>query len=257
VAALGQIRSLNTATAPEFSAPESGHAALPSTSPTVATGADNVSVTVKPNTLSFEYQLVGTRSTAKTVTFTNEGDADVYFTKINLQGVDADQFGFTTTCGINGSGLPPGASCTSTTYYIPTFPELENVFQICSGNFTQQEVSISGIGTAVVIKPKALTFPRTIVGDTSAPKTIVFKNVGPAALPIDSVNWIDTEPYFSQTNDCGSSIPPQSSCTFSVTFSPLTAGTFTATLSIEDPDPTGPQRITVTGTGIATAAGTK
>ncbi|HLZ43184.1 MAG TPA: choice-of-anchor D domain-containing protein [Candidatus Sulfotelmatobacter sp.] len=224
---------------------------------TQTAGTGNVPVTVKPDSLTFSEQLVGTRSAGKTVTFTNGGGVDVYFTNILIEGVDSNDFSFTTTCGVNGAGLAPGASCTSTIYYAPSFAGGDFVVQLYEGNFTEQEVSIGGTGTAVTIKPKSLTFPKTMVGGTSAPKTVTFTNVGPAALTITSLAWSGTEPYFSETNTCGSSVPAYSSCTFSITFSPLTAGTFTANLWIGDPDPSGPQKITVVGAGVAAADSAK
>src|SRR5579862_2080692 len=192
-------------------------------------GTGNVPVMVKPEGLTFAEQLVGTRSAGKTVTFTNDGSVDVHFTNVFLEGVNANDFSFTSTCGVNGDSLAPGASCTSTIYYTPSVAGGDFVIQLYKGNFTQQEVSIGGTGTAVVIQPQSLTFPKTPVGDTSAPKTVIFKNVGPTALPITSIVWSGTEPYFGETNTCGSSLPAYSSCAFSITFSPLTAGTFTAT----------------------------
>jgi hypothetical protein len=224
---------------------------------TQITGTGHIPVTVRPGSLTFPEQLVGTRSAGKTVTFTNDGGADVYFTKILLEGVDANAFSVTTTCGVNGEALAPGASCISTVYYTPSATGGDFVIQLYEGNFTQQEVSIGGTGTAVLIRPKSMTFPKTTVGDTSAPKTVTFKNVGPAALPITSVTWSGTETYFSETNTCGSSVPAYSSCAFSITFRPLTAGTFTATLFIGDPDPSGPQKITVVGKGVAFADSAK
>jgi hypothetical protein len=218
------------------------------------TGTGKIPVTVKPTSLTFYGQLVGTRSAGKTVIFTNDGSADVYFTKIALEGVNADQFTVTTTCGIGGAALAPGDSCTTTVYYAPSIAGAQSVILVYDGNFTQQAVWISATGTAVVIKPKALTFPKTTVGTTSAPETITFRNVGPTALAINSVSWTGTEPPpFSETNTCnypGGSVPANSSCTFSITFSPLAAGTFTATMWIGDADPSGPQEITVTGTGV-------
>jgi hypothetical protein len=212
-------------------------------------GTGNVHVTVKPSDLNFPFQLVGTTSAGETVTFTNHGNVDVYFTSIVLDGVSSNDFTFTTTCGINGNPLAPGASCTATVYFTPIFSGGDNVVLFFSGNFIRQQVSIAGQGTAVVIKPKSLTFPKTTVGSTSAPKTVIFENVGSTALPITSFSW--SGKYFTQTNTCGTSVAANSSCKISITFSPLTAGTFTATLSIGDPDPTGPQKIAVTGVGVA------
>lgn len=217
-------------------------------------GRASVPVTVTPDALTFYLQLVGTKSAGKTVTFTNDGSADVYFTNIALTGVNTDQFTFTTTCGIDGNALAPGASCATSVYYIPSFAGAQSVMLVYDGNFTQQAVWISATGTAVVVNPKSLTFPKTTVGHSSAPKTVTFRNVGPTALAITSVSWLGTEPgYFLETNTCGSSVPAHSACTFSVTFTPFSAGTFSAILSIGDADPSGPQEITVSGTGVAAA----
>jgi hypothetical protein len=223
--------------------------------PTTLAGGANGDVTVRPDSLTFPDQLVGTKSGGKTVTFFNGGSVDIYFTSIEMVGVNADQFSFTTTCPVNGSALAPGSSCTSTVYYIPSFPGFDLVYQLYNGNFTELEVSIGGTGTAVVVQPKELTFPKTMVGDTSPSKTVTFKNVGSTALPITSVSWSGTEHYFSETNTCGTSVPANSSCVFSIRFSPLTSGTSAATLWIGDPDPSGPQRITVMGTGVTGADG--
>jgi hypothetical protein len=54
---------------------------------------------------------------------------------------------------------------------------------------------------------------------------------------------------FTQTNTCQPSVPANSTCTFTISFSPQATGTITATLSIGDPDPTGPQQVKLSGTG--------
>src|SRR5579862_8347823 len=61
-------------------------------------GTGNVPVMVKPEGLTFAEQLVGTRSAGKTVTFTNDGSVDVHFTNVFLEGVNANDFSFTSTC---------------------------------------------------------------------------------------------------------------------------------------------------------------
>jgi hypothetical protein len=74
-------------------------------------GTGNVPVTVKPESLMFSEQLVGTRSAGKMVNFTDDGSMDVHFTNIFLEGVNANQFSFTSTCGVNGDALAPGERC--------------------------------------------------------------------------------------------------------------------------------------------------
>jgi hypothetical protein len=218
------------------------------------TGTGNIPITVQPGGFTFPNQLIGTKSKGKTQTITNESGVDVYFTSIALEGVNQAEFSFTTTCGI-GVALAPGASCTSTVYFNPTISGGETVTLVYKGTFTPpQQGLISGTGIAVLITPTSLTFPDTTVGSTSGPLPVTFQNVGPTALPITSLGWSGSNGPFSETNTCGTSVPANSSCTFSFTFHPLSVGTFTATLSIGDPDPSGPQKITLTGTGVAAAS---
>jgi hypothetical protein len=74
--------------------------------------------------------------------------------------------------------------------------------------------------------------------------------VATTALAITSVNIVGANPTdFAQTNTCGSSVPAGGTCTISVTFSPTATGSRTATLSIGDPDYTGPQQVPLAGTG--------
>jgi hypothetical protein len=210
----------------------------------------NAAITLRPPGLTLSEQLVGTTSAGRKITCTNNSSVDVYFTDIFLEGINATDFTFATTCGTNGAALAPGESCASIIYYSPSFAGGESVSQIYQGNFPQQTVFIQGTSTEVVIKPTSLSFPKTVVGTTSASKSVTFTNVGPTALTIIGVNWSGSYPYFSQTDTCAGSVPPHSSCTFNLSFTPLTAGTFSANLFIEDPDPSGPQKIMVVGTGV-------
>jgi hypothetical protein len=54
---------------------------------------------------------------------------------------------------------------------------------------------------------------------------------------------------FSQTNSCGSSVAPNSSCMINVTFTPQAMGARSATLQVKDSDPSSPQTAPVSGFG--------
>jgi hypothetical protein len=56
---------------------------------------------------------------------------------------------------------------------------------------------------------------------------------------------------FSQTNDCAGGLPGGSSCTINVIFTPGSTGTRSAVLSIIDNAANSPQRIAISGNGIA------
>ncbi len=222
----------------------------------VLTGTGNTPITLSPRTQTFPTTLLGTKSKGLTNTFTNNSGINLYFSLIDLEGVNQTDYSFTSTCswGTNPPPLLPGASCTSTTFFSPTINPGQNettsfiyYANIC---LVKQGLLINGEGTAVKVSPTSITFPTTKVGSTSTAKTITFQNAGSTAMTISSAGFSGSFPYWSlQSNTCGSSVPPNSSCTYGIVFSPQAVGTFTATFSIGDPDITGPQKVTLTGTG--------
>ncbi len=220
-------------------------------------GTGNIPIYLAPRSQTFPTTLLFTKSAGKTNTFTNKSGVNIYFTLIDLEGVNQNDYSFKTTCGGTNYTTPllPGASCTSTVYFTPTFQQPvgnETTTMVYYGNFTllKQGLLINGEGTAVKVSPTTLNFPTTKVGVTSAPMTITFQNAGTTAMTISSATFSGTAPYWSiLTNTCGSSVPPSSSCTYGIVFTPQAVGTFTATFKIGDTDWTGPQQVTLNGTG--------
>jgi hypothetical protein len=219
-------------------------------------GTGNIPIYLAPRTMNFTgYQLIGTKSAGRTDTFTNKSGVNIYFTLIDLEGVNQNEFSFTSTCAGGDFNytvpLLPGASCTSTVYFSPTQSGGANTTQVYYGNLTlaKQGLLIQANATAVKVTPTTITFPTTKVGTTSAAINVTFQNAGSTALSISSKSWSGQNDFTLATDTCGLSVAANSSCTLGITFTPSGVGTFTATLSIGDPDPTGPQQITVTGTG--------
>ena len=226
----------------------------------VLTGTGNTPITLSPRTQTFPTTLLGTKSAGKTNTFTNNSGIDLFFSKIDLEGVNQNDFSFTTTCG-NNNGVPltPGASCTSTTFFSPTVNPAVNetttfvyYANIC---LVKQGLLINGEGTAVKVTPASITFPTTKVGSTST-GVVTFQNAGNTTMSISSASFTGTMNVFSiKSNTCnfvqgsGGSVPANSSCTFTLQFAPTVTGTQTGTFSIGDPDITGPQKVSLSGTG--------
>ncbi|MEV6740628.1 discoidin domain-containing protein [Streptomyces sp. NPDC051104] len=102
--------------------------------------------------------------------------------------------------------------------------------------------------STVTASPSALSFGSQATGTTSAAQNVTVSNpTGSSA----SVSSISTSGDFAQTNNCGSSIAANGSCTVSVTFSPTATGTRTGTLTID----AGGTTNTVSLSGTGTAAG--
>jgi parallel beta-helix repeat protein len=99
--------------------------------------------------------------------------------------------------------------------------------------------------TGVTVAPTALNFGSVATGSTSAAQTATVSNPTGAAVPVTSIS---TTGDFAQTNNCGSSIAANSSCTVSVTFTPTAAGSRTGTLTV---NAGGTSTVSLSGTGTA------
>jgi FG-GAP-like repeat len=109
-----------------------------------------------------------------------------------------------------------------------------------------------GIGSAPTaqLMPNAVNFAAQPVGTPSASSSAALKNTGNAALSLGAITIGGSQSGdFSQTNDCGSSLAPGSSCTFHIIFTPFDVGARTANIQIADNAFNTPQLIALSGTG--------
>jgi FG-GAP-like repeat/Abnormal spindle-like microcephaly-assoc'd, ASPM-SPD-2-Hydin len=99
--------------------------------------------------------------------------------------------------------------------------------------------------------PSSLQFPQESEGTSSPAQTATLTNYLSTILTINSITLSGADPQdFSETNTCGNSLAAGSSCNISVIFTPTATGSRTATLSVSDSDPTGPQTADLSGTGL-------
>jgi hypothetical protein len=100
----------------------------------------------------------------------------------------------------------------------------------------------------VVASAGSLTYSSTPVGGSTASQPVMFTNTGSSAL---SISQVTATGDFSQTNNCGTSLPAGGSCTVNVTFSPTAAGARTGLLALFDSAFGSPQTVVIVGTGTA------
>jgi hypothetical protein len=206
-------------------------------------------VTLTPTSLAWGIVVIGSTSSAKTATLTNAGGGTITITSISVTGVDGTEFPISAnTCG---SSLAAGASCTISVEFKPTAEGTQSAtLTVVDGGGTQT-AAVSGTGTAVKFAPASLTFTGTAVGASSAPQTATMTNLGSSAITITSIVVGGADPSdFTETNTCGSTLAPNSSCAITVTFSPNALGTLTANITVTDSDVTSPQKLILTGTGM-------
>jgi len=231
------------------------------------------SVTLTPSSLTFS-AVTGTTSTVQPVTLQNTGTASLSLSSIAITGTNPSDFSETNNCG---SSVAAGASCTISVSFTPSsaasFTATLSVTDTGSAAApsavggarwalpeatatSTQTVALSGTGTAatapaVSLTPASLSF-TAVTGTTSATQPVTLQNTGNTALTLSGITLTGTNPSdFSQTNNCGSSLTASASCTISVTFTPASAASFSATLSVADNVSGSPQTVTLSGTGTA------
>ncbi len=107
---------------------------------------------------------------------------------------------------------------------------------------------------SVGLNPSSLSFANQLVGSPSSPQQVTLTNTGNASLSITKIKISSgNSGDFSQTNNCGSSLKANASCTINVTFTPAKLGNLSSDLSITDNASGSPQLVPVSGVGAAPA----
>ncbi|HEX9334497.1 MAG TPA: choice-of-anchor D domain-containing protein, partial [Pseudonocardiaceae bacterium] len=107
--------------------------------------------------------------------------------------------------------------------------------------------------TGVQAQPGALNFGSVATGATSPAQNVTVTNPTNAAA---SVSSISVSGDFAQTNNCGSSIAANGSCTVSVTFRPTATGSRTGSLTVNAGGITNTVSLSGTGTAPGPVLGT-
>jgi len=104
---------------------------------------------------------------------------------------------------------------------------------------------------AASLTPSSVLFGNQQLGTISG-QTVQLSNIGTAPMTINSISLGGTNPGdFVETNNCGSSLAAGANCTINVDFAPLTTGSLSATLVVNDNVSANPQTTAaLSGTGI-------
>jgi hypothetical protein len=171
----------------------------------------------------FFEQVIGTSATT-TGSVTNTGQGPLTFNSIVYSG--PSDFVESNTCPIAPNTLAAGASCTVSITYTPTIIGSESGMVSFTDNAPQSPQSFNVLGSSVsagvpTLNPALLTFPTTLVGQSSAPQSATLSNTGTGPLGITQIYSYGD---FPQTNNCPSSLAVGASCTITVTFTPSISG---------------------------------
>ncbi|MGD0938308.1 MAG: choice-of-anchor D domain-containing protein [Terracidiphilus sp.] len=215
------------------------------TAPLWTAGEILTTATATPSSLTFASQVVGSSSTAQTVTLKNTGSVALAPTYIVPHG----DFSETDDC-VNVV-VAAGASCAIQVVFTPTKTgsrtgKLTIGVNVAGGDLT---VSLGGTGApagVVSLSPASIYFGSWQVGTTSTSLQVTAGNSSSGAI---SYTGAITGPFAIASDGCGGSIAAKSSCTLMLAFTPAQSGGATGALTFTDVN--GSQAVTLSGTGLA------
>jgi hypothetical protein len=207
-------------------------------------------------TQSLQFSALTTGSSSmQLATVHNDGPHTIVLRSITVTGNNASLFTLNNQCGASlgaGQSCTVGVSFASTT--AGTFDAQLAVSNNSPGN-PRPETYLSGTASAptpkTVYSATTIDFGSLATHDTVS-KSITLANSGTAALTLGTLSISGTNAsLFSQTNTCGTTLAVGASCSFTVSFAPLAAGSDAATLNIPSNDTTATQSIALTATVLA------
>ena len=215
-------------------------------------------VSLSPSNVSLGNQLVGSSSTAQSVTLTNAGTTALSISGVAVTGANAGDFSQVNDCP---SSLAAGTSCAISVSFLPTGtgPRVASVQVSDNAADSPQSVSVSGTGTApaVTLAPSSLAFASQPVGAHSGAQSVSLSNSGTAPLTVSSVAVTGANAGdFGESGSCPmapATLAVNASCTISVMFGPTAAGARVAALQITDSAAGSPQTVALSGTGMTAA----
>jgi hypothetical protein len=115
-----------------------------------------------------------------------------------------------------------------------------------------EEDKTNSAGAGVHVAPIAITFPDTIVGNTSAAKTVTLTIDG-AALTMGAV-LINNAEFSVSISTCTGTVAANSNCAIEIKIKPTQIGDQKGLLMITDSDKSSPQMVTLVGKGTSPAS---
>ncbi|MGA9509717.1 MAG: SBBP repeat-containing protein [Candidatus Sulfotelmatobacter sp.] len=200
-------------------------------------------VSIAPNSLPFPLQPVGSPSQPQLALLHNMGSSTLSISSISTSG----DFAESDDCGIS---VPAAGSCIFSVVFTPTVAGSRTgsivIQDDAAGSPHVINLSGNGSGAAISLSLAHLSFPNVAAGSSSATQSLTLVNTGNISL---SINNIQVTGDYAQKNNCSTAMPAGSSCTISVSFTPVLPGTRSGALTISDNVPGSPQTLNLSGIG--------
>jgi hypothetical protein len=213
-------------------------------------------LTVSQGKLGFGSVKMGASGTPLTFALINKGNVAVTLSQPAIQDLqfhNVFDYSQTNTCA---GSLAARTSCTFTVAFSPLDTGNRQATLLIFNSETAtspQQVALSGTGLAapvVSLTPADLSFADQPVGLVSPAQVVTLLNNGSDTLHLTSIL---SDGDFSQTNTCGSSVEEGASCSISVVFTPTSQGAAIGAVTLVDDAANSPQKVSLTGNGVASA----
>lgn len=207
-------------------------------------------LSVSPGSLTFKSTVTGLAGETKVVTAKNSGKSNLLISTVTVAGGDIGDFSSTNTCG---APVSPGASCSISVIFKPMAIGSRAARLDLASNAGPKSVALKGVALApppakIQASTSLITFPAQPIGTQSKVSVLILKNVGGTGLTISTITLVGASANeFSASNDCGTTIAPNSACAVRIAFLPRSERTRTATLEIKGNIST--RQISIRGTG--------
>jgi hypothetical protein len=215
---------------------------------------------LSPSSTTFDTEVNGATSPAKTITFTNHSDSKITGMSAVVGGTNAADFRLIPESACTDS-LEAHTSCTYTVTFTPSARELETgeLSVIDSGGTQTADLKGNGAGMKIsgslafgtVTNPETKILSVTLTNGGSMPVAIGSPSIaGASDATFGVVSYSAGPPIYSSCMNGVVMLSKGQSCTISVRFTP-TAGSGTsskATLNIYESDGETPSTVTISGT---------
>jgi pimeloyl-ACP methyl ester carboxylesterase len=215
----------------------------------VLTAEPGAIMSVDPPASDFGYQAVGTGSSPEPITITNSGTATLTLNSVQL----ATGTSFSLSQNTCGSSVASGSSCSVSVAFKPAASgPASDVLQISYGSpASVQPISLTGTGSvpSATLNPSTLAF-GTVAVFATATGSATLSNTGTATLSGVSatVSGQNAGDFSIASDGCtGVLLPPNTSCSVTVSFTPKGTGQRQGSLVVADNATGSPQTIALTG----------
>jgi trimeric autotransporter adhesin len=198
----------------------------------------------------------GSSLAPQTVTFTNNTAVPVgvdianILSESTVSGADRYDFRIANfTSGLQGCPTPvlPGATCSISLNFIPLATGPRSAYLAVNNTSSNSVIWIllTGVGLEANAGQAYLSPTSLNLTTPASPLTTTLTNSGTTALTIDGISISNDptsgQPAFTQTNNCGTSLAPQATCTITVTALSTTQPYSTGVLTVASDSAYGPQ----------------